>query len=152
MTIDDYDAVHELWQLSNIRNEPEDERSAVDRFLQRDCSTGRVAVVQDVVVGAALCGSDGRYGYIHHLAVHPEYRKQGIGRALTGAVVEFLHTKQDVNNIVVMVWEHNNTGNAFWKRCGFSIHTGLAVLSFPVNKSGATKMRRQTEEEQESSR
>lgn len=131
MTIEDYDAVHDLWRMSNIRNEPEDERAAVERFLRGDCSTGIVAIAHDLVVGGAICGSDGRYGYIHHLAVHPDHRRQGIGRALTTAAVEFLQLKQNVLNIIVMVWAHNNAGTAFWKRCGFSIHTGLAVLSFP---------------------
>ncbi|OKH39261.1 hypothetical protein NIES2101_35510 [Calothrix sp. HK-06] len=34
------------------------------------------------IVGAVLCGHDGRRGYLYHLAVLPDYRRQGISTKL----------------------------------------------------------------------
>jgi ribosomal protein S18 acetylase RimI-like enzyme len=42
------------------------------------------------IAGAVLCGSDGRYGYIHYLAVSKAMRKQGIGKSLVEGCIRFL--------------------------------------------------------------
>jgi ribosomal protein S18 acetylase RimI-like enzyme len=39
-----------------------------------------------VILGAVLCGNDGRRGYLHHLAVAAEWRRRGIGKALVRAI------------------------------------------------------------------
>ena len=137
MTIEDFDAVLAVWQLSELRIEPEDDRAGIDKFLQAEYSTGFVFVNDDTlesksdeqILGAVLCGSDGRFGYIHHLAVHPAYRENGTGRALVDACVQFLKIKCCIRTVAVFVWDHNCQGIDFWTRSGFQLHDGLSVLS-----------------------
>ncbi len=38
------------------------------------------------IVGAILSGHDGRRGFVHHLVVLPEVRRQGIGQQLVVSV------------------------------------------------------------------
>ena len=65
MTIDDYDEVYSLWQTIHgfgIRS-IDDSRDGVLRFLKRNPTTSVVAVEDGKIVGAILCGHDGRRGY-----------------------------------------------------------------------------------------
>ena len=63
MTIDDYDAVAALWQACpGVGLSDSDTREGVGRFIERNPGTSLVALDGDAVVGAVLCGHDGRRG------------------------------------------------------------------------------------------
>ena len=79
----DYDAVFALWrQCEGIGLSQADSRDSIRHYLKRNPGMSFVASSGDVVVGAVLCGHDGRRGYIHHLAVHSDYRRRSLGRRL----------------------------------------------------------------------
>ena len=62
MTPEDYDKVYELWnsiQGFGIRS-IDDSREGVERFLKRNPTTSVVAVQNGRIIGAILCGHDGR--------------------------------------------------------------------------------------------
>ncbi len=68
MTIKDYEEVYTLWTTIHgfgMRS-LDDSKEGVQRFLQRNPSTSVVAVVKEEnkekIVGAILCGHDGRRG------------------------------------------------------------------------------------------
>ena len=69
----DYNMVFSLWKESEglILN-ADDSRECVLHFLERNPGLSFVAVENGKLVGAALCGHDGRHGYIHNLAVQKE--------------------------------------------------------------------------------
>lgn len=123
MTIADHPAVAALWRASGLTDEPEDDCESVAAFLSAPQSTGFVAVRGGTIVGAVLCGTDGRYGYVHHLAVAPDARHAGIGRKLFRACSEHLGTR----HVVIMVRDTNETALGFWKREGFQRVDGLGV-------------------------
>ena len=69
MTIDDYEEVYKLWQGIHgfgIRS-IDDSKEGVDRFLKRNPGISTVAVADDKIVGAILCGHDGRRGCLYHV-------------------------------------------------------------------------------------
>ena len=77
MTIDDYDEVYSLWKTIHgfgIRS-IDDSREGVLRFLKRNPTTSVVAVEDGKIVGAILCGHDGRRGCLYHVCVDEHYRK-----------------------------------------------------------------------------
>lgn len=83
MQIEDYDQVYALWMTIHgfsIRT-IDDSREGVERFLKRNPGISVVAEMDGRVVGAILCGHDGRRGCLYHVCVHEDYRMQGIGRA-----------------------------------------------------------------------
>ena len=64
MTIEDYDEVKALWMTIHgfgIRS-VDDSREGIERFLKRNPTTSVVAIEDGHVVGAILCGHDGRRG------------------------------------------------------------------------------------------
>ena len=84
MTVEDYDGVRALWMTIRgfaIRS-LDDSREGVARFLERNPATSVVAVEEGRIVGAILCGHDGRRGCLYHVCVAEEYRMRGIGKAM----------------------------------------------------------------------
>ena len=96
MTIDDYDQVHTLWMRIKgfaIRS-IDDSRAGVERFLKRNPTTSVVAVEDGKIVGAILCGHDGRRGCLYHVCVDPDYRRRGIGKAMVVFCMEALRKEE----------------------------------------------------------
>ena len=60
----------------------DDSREGVLRFLKRNPTTSVVAVEDGKIVGAILCGHDGRRGCLYHVCVDEHYRKCGIGKSM----------------------------------------------------------------------
>ena len=84
MSPDDYDKVYALWLtirgfgLRSI----DDSREGVERFLRRNPTTSVVAEQNGRIVGAILCGHDGRTGFFYHVCVAEEYRNHGVGHRM----------------------------------------------------------------------
>lgn len=126
MTICDYDEVYALWLsctgmgLNNL----DDSREGIGRYLRRNPDTCFVAVREQQIVGVILSGHDGRRGFIHHTAVHPDCRGTGIGTALVTAALEALRG-EGINKVALVVFERNSGGNAFWEKLGFTAREDL---------------------------
>lgn len=115
MVIDDYLYVKDLWLECELSEEPEDGREEVEALLKSSQGTGFVAQEHGNIIGAVLCGNDGRYGYIHHLAVAKVKRKQGIGKSLVEECIRFLQRR----HVIIMVRKNNEIGNEFWNHLQF---------------------------------
>ena len=69
MTMEDYDEVYHLWMQIHgfgIRT-MDDSREGIERFIRRNPTTSVVARCQGKVIGAILCGHDGRRGCLYHV-------------------------------------------------------------------------------------
>ena len=76
MTIEDFDQVHALWMSIKgfgIRS-VDDSKEGVERFLKRNPTTSVVAEEDGKIVGAILCGHDGRRGCLYHVCVREDCR------------------------------------------------------------------------------
>ena len=126
MRTDDYEAVYALW-LSCAGmglNDLDDSREGIERYLKRNPDTSFVALQNEQVIGAILCGHDGRRGYIYHTAVHPDYRRQGIASTLVESAVAALKAC-GIHKAALVVFERNADGNAFWEKADFIERTDL---------------------------
>ena len=78
MTITDYEAVRALWtSCEGVGLNDADRPEALSAYLERNPGMSFVAQQGDAIVGAVLCGHDGRRGYLNHLAVSPAHRHRG---------------------------------------------------------------------------
>lgn len=129
MTINDYDAVYALWKASEgIGLSDADSKESIKRFLEQNADLSYVAVDEDKVVGAALCGQDGRRGYIHHLAVAKSHRCQGIGRSLVGRCMYAL-MRIGIGKTHLFVFGENQEAIDFWERVGYAQRVELVMMS-----------------------
>ena len=135
MTIEDYDRVYGLWNSIDgfaIRS-IDDSREGVARFLKRNPETSVVAVSGDKVLGAILCGHDGRRGCFYHVCVDKAYRRLGIGKAMVVYCMEALR-KEKINKVSLIAFTKNDIGNAFWKSIGWTKREDLNYYDFTLNK------------------
>lgn len=135
MTVEDYDKVYELWcsikgfALRSI----DDSKEGVERFLKRNPGISVVAEEDGKIVGAILCGHDGRRGCLYHVCVAPEYRLKGIGKAMVVFAMEALK-KEKINKVSLIAFTANDIGNAFWKQIGWTKREDLNYYDFVLNQ------------------
>ena len=128
MNPDDYDAVFALWeQTEGVGLTASDSREVVHAFLVRNPGLSLVARHDGRIIGAVLCGHDGRRGFLYHLAVAREYRKQGLARAIVDTCLSRL-AAVGILKATIFVYGHNDIGNRFWRKVGWKDRTDLVVL------------------------
>ena len=135
MTIDDYQQVYKLWtDISGFSMKSvDDSYEGVDMFLRRNPTTSVVAVENDRVVGAILCGHDGRRGCLYHVCVHPDYRLQGIGRSMVVYAMEALR-REHISKVSLIAFTKNDVGNAFWNTIGWKKREDINYYDFVLNR------------------
>jgi ribosomal protein S18 acetylase RimI-like enzyme len=132
MTIEDYDEVIALWKASpGIGLSDADSRDMISHYLESNPGMSFVARDGGKLVGAALCGHDGRRGYLHHLAVHPDHRKSGTGRLLSERCLAALKAN-GIARCHIFVYANNPGGLAFWNKLGWYERTELKLMSFNI--------------------
>lgn len=140
MTMDDYDEVFKLWSKIKgfaIRS-IDDSRIGVERFLKRNPTTSVVAIEDGKVVGAILCGHDGRRGCLYHVCVDPDYRLRGIGKSMVVRCMEALQAEQ-ISKVSLIAFSENDIGNAFWHTIGWTERLDLNYYDFVLNKDNIIK-------------
>ena len=90
-----------------------------------------VATAGGILVGAVLCGHDGRRGYLHHLAVLQEWRRRGTGRRMVEACLERL-AAAGIPKCNIFLFADNTRGRAFWRRNGWMVREDLKVMQRPT--------------------
>ena len=134
MQIEDYDQVYALWMTIHgfsIRT-IDDSREGVERFLKRNPGISVVAEMDGRVVGAILCGHDGRRGCLYHVCVHEDYRMHGIGRAMVHCMNAL--QQEGINKVSLIAFTKNDIGNAFWKQIGWTKREDLNYYDFVLNQ------------------
>jgi putative acetyltransferase len=96
-------------------------------YLERNPNLSVVARDDGKLVGAVLCGHDGRRGYLNHLAVLPEYRHRGLGRQLVARCLAALRDLQ-ILKCNLFVYADNEPGKGFWNACGYATREDLRLL------------------------
>ena len=140
MTIADYEQVYELWMQIKCfaMRSVDDSKEGVARFLERNPKTSVVGIEDGKVVGAILCGHDGRRGCMYHVCVHPDYRRRGIGKEM---VVYAMKQLQDegISKVSLIAFTSNDIGNAFWKTIGWTKREDLNYYDFTLNTNNIVK-------------
>lgn len=139
MTIDDYDEVYSLWMSIKgfgIRS-VDDSREGVEAFLKRNPLTSVVDAEDGKIVGAILCGHDGRRGCLYHVCVAEGYRMRGIGKAMVVFCMNALK-KENINKVSLIAFTKNDIGNAFWNQIGWTRREDLNYYDFTLNTENIT--------------
>lgn len=140
MQIEDYEKIYGLWMTIDgfgIRT-IDDSYEGVERFIKRNPTTSVVAECDGKIVGAILCGHDGRRGCLYHVCVHKEYRKRGIGKAMVVFCMKALQ-EEKINKVSLIAFKSNVIGNAFWKSAGWTFREDLNYYDFTLNEENITK-------------
>lgn len=130
MTMDDYDAVIALMSSTpGVSVRDADSRDSTSMYLQRNPGMSFVAEVDSVVVGCVMCGHDGRRGYLQHLLVLDNYRRQGIANQLVERCLASLE-REGIFKCHIDVLKTNHTAADYWVRQGWQLRTDIDRYSF----------------------
>ncbi len=134
MTFGDYDEVFALWKCIRgfSMRSIDDSAEGVRKFLERNPGTSVVAEEEGHIVGAILCGHDGRRATFYHVCVHPDHRRKGIGKAMAVAAMDALK-KEGINKVSLVAFTENDTGNAFWRGIDWTERGDLNYYDFTLN-------------------
>ena len=131
-SIRDYDAALELWQrVEGLEIAEGDDRESIACFLARNPGLSRVATDGTAIVGVALCGHDGRRGYIYHLAIDPAYQARGLGKRLMDESLDGLR-QVGLKRALILVAHDNPRGRKFWRRHGWEEVPGPIVMGIDI--------------------
>lgn len=131
MTIADYCTTMTLLAtVEGVGIRSADSEASIARYLGRNPGMSFLALVPDGrAIGCIFGGHDGRRGYLYHLAVAEDARRQGIGRRLVEAAVTAI-AQAGVEKIHADVFTRNALGLAAWRRLGWHERPDLTRISF----------------------
>jgi ribosomal protein S18 acetylase RimI-like enzyme len=130
LTIKNCEDVLLLWESSEGvgLDSDTDTKERIGLYLQRNPGLSFAAFEKGKVIGAVLCGQDGRRGYLHHLTVAEAHRNKGIGTTLVDKAISKLRML-GIRKCNIFVFADNLAGQEFWKKSGWVERTDLKVLS-----------------------
>jgi len=129
MSLSDYKQALQLWQsLPGMGLSRADEKENIRDFLLKNANTCFVALKNGNLVGTILGGSDGRRGYIYHLAVHQSEQKKGVGKKLVDLCLDEFK-ESGIQKCHIFVISDNAEGITFWKKVGWQLRDDIVVMS-----------------------
>lgn len=138
MKIDQYsqkfyeDAV-KLWKRTGITITSSETKDEVNVMVNRNPDLCLIAKIDEKVIGVVMGGFDGRRGYVHHLAIDPEYQKRGCGKLLMDELIRRFRKKR-VHKVHLFIEKHNKEVIAFYEKLGWEIRKDLIMMSFIPDK------------------
>ena len=116
----DVDSILLFWkEAAEDSNRPTDTREAVDRLIRRDADALVLVTNGGSIVGSLVIGWDGWRCHLYRLAVHPDYRRRGVGTSLLKRAeqrfVAFGGTRADA-----MVLDGNDSAHELWSWAGYT--------------------------------
>jgi hypothetical protein len=78
------------------------------------------------IIGTAMSGFDGHRGWVYYVAVHPEYRRRGIGTALMKRVEESL-SEIGCPKLNLQIRADNAEVQSFYESLGYRVEDRISM-------------------------
>jgi ribosomal protein S18 acetylase RimI-like enzyme len=125
----DIPAVRALWaSCEGLGDGPGDSPEGLTRFLARNPGLSRIAFADGGTIGAALCGHDGRRGFLYRVAVAPDQRRRGVAEGLVRSCLDGLRN-EGIERSLMFVLTRNEGAQGFWKAMGGKRRGQLEIWS-----------------------
>ena len=113
----------DVFPSAPVRNDPSKD---IALKLSEQPELFLVAVVDGLIVGTAMAGFDGHRGWVYYVAVHSDYRRQGIGSALM-IEVEAALAHLGCPKLNLQIRSSNAEVQAFYERLGYLIEDRISM-------------------------
>ncbi len=130
LTTADYDVIRAVWEQAGLSIRPGG-RDNFDSFTIQMAGGSQTAIglrVGDQLVGVVIATHDGRKGWINRLAVHPEFRHQGVATQLIAEAELVLHD-QGMRIIAALIEGYNEASLAVFQRAGYVDYPNIHYLT-----------------------
>jgi ribosomal protein S18 acetylase RimI-like enzyme len=118
-----------LWQACGLTRPWNDAEADFRRALEGPSSEVLVARDESGLAGSVMVGEDGHRGWVYYLAVAPNRRRSGLGRALMAAAEDWLR-ERGAPKIQLMVREDNEEAAAFYRALGLEVQKVMVLGRF----------------------
>lgn len=125
----DIENVLSFWAVLDgvhLHSNGEESVEGISIYLDRNPGLSYVAMCNGEIVGAILCGHDGRRGYMNHLGVSEEYRNKGIAKHLIYLAEQQLK-EIGIKKEALFVLCENETAQGFYEHIGWKEETLVKV-------------------------
>ena len=121
MKLDRYQELIDFWKnIEGLWISDDDSYENLQIYIKRNHHLSFIALYENKIIGTIKCGHDGVRGYLRHLAVKKEFRKEGIAKALINKCTENLQKNGiPYDQVRVFVLDTNKAALEFWKHNGF---------------------------------
>jgi len=113
----------EVFGYPQDRNRPD---RVIDMKLKEEDRLFWVLLDNQRVCGTVMAGYDGHRGWLYSLAVHPEYRKQGLGMSLVKKA-ELELKKRGCIKVNLQILEDNRSVESFYHKCGYKVEPRISM-------------------------
>jgi ribosomal protein S18 acetylase RimI-like enzyme len=117
-------AILALWREAEATVSMTDTVEDLSRAIADSPAMVLVAEVEGQLIGSVIGSFDGWRGNIYRLAVHPDYRRQGIAHALVVEVERHL-VRQGAKLISAWVEREHPWAMGFWQAIGYEVDTRM---------------------------
>ncbi len=129
-----YDDLIELWRITGIIVGSSDNKEELARMSHQNPDLFLIGKVSDAIIGVVMGGFDGRRGYVHHLAVDPNYQKKGYGKLLMNELIKRFRQK-GILKVHLFIEKRNNKVLDFYRNLGWEVREDLIMMSFVPDKN-----------------
>ena len=114
----DVAAVVALWQRCDLTRPWNDPAGDIALARRNANSTVLVGRADGAIVATAMVGHDGHRGWVYYVAVDPDRRQKGLGRAIMNAAETWLRTA-GLPKLQLLVRRDNAQAGAFYQSIGY---------------------------------
>lgn len=118
--LDDIEGVLKLWRQADATPSVTDNADDLRRAVADGPANVLVAEVDGRLIGSIIGTFDGWRGNIYRLAVHPDYRRHGVARALVAEAEKKL-AEQGAKRVTALVEHDHPAAMNFWEAAGYQI-------------------------------
>ena len=97
-----------------------DSKEMIEKYMKRNCGLSSVAIINNQLVGALMCGHDGRRGSIYHTAVFDKFRGCSIGKLMEKRSINELR-KEGITTGFLFININNPGSREFWESSGWEV-------------------------------
>ncbi|MHA1234834.1 MAG: GNAT family N-acetyltransferase [Promethearchaeota archaeon] len=132
--IEYYDEVVELWKKAGIEMVSSDTIDEIMRVLNRNPDLFLIGKVKKKIIAIVIGAFDGRRGYVHHLAVDPDYQKMGFGKTIVDALIEQFRA-MNIHKVHLFIEKSNKSVVEFYNNLGWEVREDLIMMSYVPDKT-----------------
>jgi ribosomal protein S18 acetylase RimI-like enzyme len=114
---EDAEAVIALWRACGLTRPWNDPAADFARAVAGPCSAVLVRREGEALAASVMVGHDGHRGWVYYLAVAPERRREGLGRAMMAAAEAWLR-ERGAPKLQLMVRDDNEDALGFYAALG----------------------------------
>jgi len=114
----DVTAIVTLWERCGLTRPWNDPAADIALARKGPNSTILVGREDERIVASAMVGHEGHRGWVYYVAVDPDRRGQGLGRAIMSAAEDWLR-QAGIAKLQLLVRQDNAKASAFYETIGY---------------------------------